>query len=228
MGSELDWGSIPQLHRFASAIARQLAAHQVLRRGLLDYKLLRSRLWFLAGDCGVVRKQLLPVPGEGRLALLAAGPWIKHRVTYGRPMPIPHPASVPFEVQEAVLIIADIVRHAPPDERATIETDLAMQRSWNDYWLDPGRYLAFQEAVSALDRHADNWKEPETPASPQRRKGLGGRPRDTDPQKDRRIAQAWNSGEYKTFAELELALKLKPGEAKLAIDRHRKREKPDG
>ncbi len=60
------------------------------------------------------------------------------------------------------------------------------------------------------------------------RKRRGGRPADTDPKRDARIAQAWSTGEYGTYAGLEHAFKLKPGDAERAIDRHRKRENPDG
>ncbi len=57
-------------------------------------------------------------------------------------------------------------------------------------------------------------------ASKPRRRG---RKPDTDVEKDRRIAEAWDAGRYKTHAELERALGLPAGEAKRARDRHRHR-----
>lgn len=51
-----------------------------------------------------------------------------------------------------------------------------------------------------------------------------GRKPDTDPKADARIAEAWATGQYRTFADLERELKLPSRGAKLAIDRHRKRK----
>ncbi len=51
-----------------------------------------------------------------------------------------------------------------------------------------------------------------------------GRPPDTDARRDRKIAEAWASGHYRKYAELETAMELKKGQVKTAIDRHRKRE----
>ena len=55
-----------------------------------------------------------------------------------------------------------------------------------------------------------------------------GRKMKTDPQADARIADAWASGQYRTFADLDQELDLPSGSAKQAIDRHRKRKKPLG
>ncbi len=51
-----------------------------------------------------------------------------------------------------------------------------------------------------------------------------GRKPDTDPKADARIAEAWATRQYRTFAELERELKLGKGEGKRAVDRHRKRK----
>ena len=51
-----------------------------------------------------------------------------------------------------------------------------------------------------------------------------GRKVDTDPKEDKRIADAWASGLHDSFADLERILGLKEGDAKLAMDRHRKRK----
>ncbi len=51
-----------------------------------------------------------------------------------------------------------------------------------------------------------------------------GRKPDTDPKEDKRIAEAWATGQYRTFADLERELELDKGEGKRAVDRHRKRK----
>ena len=52
-----------------------------------------------------------------------------------------------------------------------------------------------------------------------------GRKPDTDPKEDKKIADAWESRVYRTYAECESALNLKKGDVKRALDRHRKRNK---
>jgi hypothetical protein len=52
-----------------------------------------------------------------------------------------------------------------------------------------------------------------------------GRPTDTDPKADERICAAWRTGRYKKYADLARELRIKPGEVRNAIDRHRKRPK---
>jgi len=56
---------------------------------------------------------------------------------------------------------------------------------------------------------------------PKRRKP--GRPTDTDPKADKRIFDAWNTGQYKTYEDLARKLGLKKRDVKLVIDRHRRR-----
>ena len=51
-----------------------------------------------------------------------------------------------------------------------------------------------------------------------------GRKPDTDPKDDKRIAEAWASRQYKTFADMERELDLPTGAGKRAVDRHRKRK----
>lgn len=54
-----------------------------------------------------------------------------------------------------------------------------------------------------------------------------GRPRkpsvDSGVEADRRLYEAWKTDNYRCFAELDLEKGIAPGEAKLAVDRHRKR-----
>jgi hypothetical protein len=52
-----------------------------------------------------------------------------------------------------------------------------------------------------------------------------GRTPDTDPEKDRRVAEAWRAGHFRTYADLDSALQLDRGSAKKAVDRHRHRER---
>jgi hypothetical protein len=54
----------------------------------------------------------------------------------------------------------------------------------------------------------------------------GGRPSDTDHKKDKRVAEAWDSGNYSTYAELARELKMSPKDVEYAIWRHRKRQPP--
>jgi hypothetical protein len=63
-----------------------------------------------------------------------------------------------------------------------------------------------------------------TPA--RRRRGRPAGPaRGTDPEKDRRIAEAWETGEYPTKAAVGLAFDILEDDVRLAIDRHRKARK---
>jgi len=50
-----------------------------------------------------------------------------------------------------------------------------------------------------------------------------GRPQDTDQAADKRIAEAWGTGEYKNLEELANALDKRKRDVRLALDRHRKR-----
>jgi hypothetical protein len=52
-----------------------------------------------------------------------------------------------------------------------------------------------------------------------------GRPLDTDPNKDQRILNAWNTGRFRTYKALGKELQLTGEQVKLAIDRQRKRLK---
>ena len=53
-----------------------------------------------------------------------------------------------------------------------------------------------------------------------------GRKPDTDRKEDARVAVAWATGQHRRYADLERDLRLPPGAAKRALDRHRKRKKP--
>jgi hypothetical protein len=53
-----------------------------------------------------------------------------------------------------------------------------------------------------------------------------GRRTETDVKLDARIAQAWDTNQFKSFAELGKHFGIPEKEAKRAVDRHRKRKKP--
>jgi hypothetical protein len=55
------------------------------------------------------------------------------------------------------------------------------------------------------------------------KKAERGRPVDTDPKADKRIFDAWKTGQFKTYAALAREMKKRERDVELAIDRHRKR-----
>jgi hypothetical protein len=57
------------------------------------------------------------------------------------------------------------------------------------------------------------------------RRGKTGRPVDTDPAADKRIADAWATGRFRTYAECARELGLSERKVRLAADRHRKRQR---
>jgi hypothetical protein len=50
-----------------------------------------------------------------------------------------------------------------------------------------------------------------------------GRPADSDPRADKRIVDAWKSGQYRKHKDLAMALGMRATEVTQALDRHRKR-----
>ena len=62
--------------------------------------------------------------------------------------------------------------------------------------------------------------EPNRPINPKRKRG---RKLDTDLKEEKRIADAWQNGQYKTFEECGRALGKTKREIHLAIDNHRHR-----
>ena len=61
-------------------------------------------------------------------------------------------------------------------------------------------------------------------ADPFKKRRKGGRPPDRDANADAKLAEAWESGQYRTHAELARAMKEGEREVKLALERHRKRQ----
>jgi hypothetical protein len=78
--------------------------------------------------------------------------------------------------------------------------------------------LHLEEAIEKLGSG-----QPKQVEETNRKAGKPGRPRDTDPQADKRIYDAWNTRGYKTYQELADNLHLKKPVVATAIDRHRKR-----
>jgi len=62
-------------------------------------------------------------------------------------------------------------------------------------------------------------------AKPKRKSGRPKGATDSDPHADQKIREAWNSGHYGTYSELDAKLKMPHGSTLRALDRHRKREK---
>lgn len=107
--------------------------------------------------------------------------------------------------------------HAPPWQR--VEADLIVAGHDRDKLVDlnPPALLGLLRKA----REHDGATEDAADATPKRNRP--GRKPDTDPKEDKRIFDAWQSGQYKTYAELESELRLSKGEGKRACDRHRKR-----
>ncbi len=85
----------------------------------------------------------------------------------------------------------------------------------------PGSEGQTQDEVPSAKTNAAN-------AETEKRRRKRGRPRDTDPKADKRIADAWQSGQHKTYADLARELKKSEREVRAAIDRHRQRLKREG
>jgi len=90
--------------------------------------------------------------------------------------------------------------------------------------LDDFQTYAFVEAALQRRKATSRRSGRETAEhQPVNRKKHRGRPADTDPGADKRIYDAWKSGQYKRYADLAQVLKLREKDVARAIDRHRKR-----
>lgn len=94
----------------------------------------------------------------------------------------------------------------------------------------PGAQPLYGPSQAQLTQHLAE-ATPVTNAMPNSVEGPKSKPRtkpgrkpDTDPKEDKRIADGWSSGQYKTFADMEREMGLCKGAARRAIDRHRKRK----
>jgi hypothetical protein len=68
-------------------------------------------------------------------------------------------------------------------------------------------------------------RNPEEEPKPEKGKQNPGRPPDTDAKEDKRISDAWKTGQHKRLADLAQVLGLHEKDVAKAIDRHRKRLK---
>lgn len=94
------------------------------------------------------------------------------------------------------------------------------------------RWEPFRWAINAFDEFTAIVKP--SPAVGSATNGWGdgkpkkptqGRPKESDPAADRKIAEAWATKRYKDYAELAAALRKTRAEVRGAIDRHRKRQR---
>jgi hypothetical protein len=84
----------------------------------------------------------------------------------------------------------------------------------------------FEAVAMALEIVAADCEAPPKGASSKSKskpKCAGGRPKDTDVEEDRRIAEAWNSGSHASLEDLASAKGKSKYEVQRALDRHRKR-----
>lgn len=63
------------------------------------------------------------------------------------------------------------------------------------------------------------------PKESSRQEKRRGRKPDTDPKEDKRLATTWESGRYRTYAELDNEMNLPKGTSRRAVDRHRHRHR---
>jgi hypothetical protein len=108
---------------------------------------------------------------------------------------------------------------------------LARQKDWrisipltevDDFPLCPRDvFEAYGEVIRFWDGHIKQENGERTEGSkPKRRRG---RKPDTDAKKDQRVAEAWQSGQYKTHEQCGQAIGMTRKQVKHALDRHRKR-----
>lgn len=107
--------------------------------------------------------------------------------------------------------------HAPPWQRIEADLIVAGHERAKLVELNPPALLGLLRKHRQQHGHADNAAD-DTP-----KRNRPGRKVDTDSKEDKRISDAWQTGQYRTYADLERELNLRAGEAKRACDRHRKR-----
>jgi hypothetical protein len=95
-----------------------------------------------------------------------------------------------------------LARHSDPS------TPLPVLPLPTDRAVGLGEFLLLKDAILAPDRR------PKKPT---------GRPPDTDPKEDQRLAEAWASGKYTRLADLAREFGMKKADVVKALDRHRKR-----
>jgi hypothetical protein len=148
---------------------------------------------------------------------------------------VANPVPTRFELTEfAKQLFADPIgdeiklhqlRTAEADRRrAELELREAMFRAANPHVFE-ARSQPPLAAATDQEPPATRASEKGEGAGARRQQKKRGRPKDSDPAADRRIAEAWKTGQYLKYADLEREMNLAAGEARRAIDRHRKRER---
>ena len=105
----------------------------------------------------------------------------------------------------------------PPAPKGDAERDLVVLRRWlaskSSPAVKPGESEGNGRAGSA----------PEKPQAGKTSKPKRGRPADTNAKEDRRVYEAWKTGQYKKHADCDQGLGLPAGDTYAACERHRKR-----
>jgi hypothetical protein len=86
--------------------------------------------------------------------------------------------------------------------------------------VDPALLGHLESAAKKLLESNDKGREGQGGSS---KKGRSGRRPDTDPREDKRLADAWGTGQYQTYDQCGQALGTTGQEVKKAVDRHRHR-----
>lgn len=151
----------------------------------------------------------------------------------------------PLTLEDLTSLTVTVTEGRERLEKLVTECDLDFMRR-NDGTLDFPRLLNFlripftndlREIYNALlawndERRAIGNQNIKSDAPPQTTKTNGkskakkkpkGRPSDTDHDQDRRIWEAWETGRYRTFADLAKEFRMDTDEVKAAKERHRKR-----
>ncbi len=87
---------------------------------------------------------------------------------------------------------------------------------------DPDAVAEVRKGLTLLASQSEQGPKDKFPKQKRRKRG---RPSDTDPKKDKRLYDAWQTGHYNTFSDLAREKRMEKRDVKLAIDRHRHRLK---
>ena len=123
----------------------------------------------------------------------------------------------------------DVQRELRNTRRATRAWFISLPTEFNDKPADI--HDAERQLELLIDGLAPPAGDVKAEANGEPTKPRRGRRKGTDAScldSDRRLAEAWKTGRYRTYADLDHEKQLPPGEAKAAVDRHRKRQaKPE-
>lgn len=145
----------------------------------------------------------------------------------GQPRLIPEPGGTRVSQREAVRGKGHLValRKVRTDSVPTASVNIGNWKEGADAFA--AAFQAVAKAEGNNGKPVESEPRDATPEQAPKRAKRRGRKPDTDPKEDKRISDAWQTGQYLTFADLERELNLRPGEGKRACDRHRKRTPED-